>query len=321
MAGHSKWKNIQHRKGKQDKARSSLFGKLGRQITIAVRMGKSPDPEMNPRLRLAIQNAKGARMPKDAINRAVEKGAGGDHEGQMEDICYEGFGPHGVGFIIEVSTDNKNRVAAQLREQFRKNGGALGETGSVSFMFTHQGRITYPQSAATNEDEMMEAALEAGAEDLVKEKDENAEDDTDDPHVYAIYTHRSSLSAVASELQKKYGSASSVNLIWKSNTPPSTNPDATDSVERLKAGLAELDDVNSIYTNHEDQELHNSGTSTFQCVQQPQRSELMRSLNHHASQSLLPAVAMLSTAMIIFPVVLTLLVTHTVTRKALRKSL
>jgi YebC/PmpR family DNA-binding regulatory protein len=163
MAGHSKFKNIQHRKGRQDKLRSKLFSKLSRDITLAARQGV-PDPAANARLRLAVANARAESMPKDNIDRAIKKAMSGETD-NMEDIRYEGFGPGGVGVIVEVLTDNRNRAASNVRSIFGKNGGNLGETGAVSFMFDRVGRIAYPP-AAGSEDVVMEAAIEAGADDV-----------------------------------------------------------------------------------------------------------------------------------------------------------
>src|SRR5690606_10720974 len=163
MAGHSQFKNIMHRKGRQDAIRSKLFSKLSREITVAAKSG-APDPDMNPRLRLAIANAKAESMPKDNIQRAINKATGGDADA-YEEIRYEGFGPGGVGIIVEVMTDNRNRAAANVRAIFSKNGGNMGETGSVSFMFDRVGQIIYPASAGS-EDKVMEAAIEAGADDV-----------------------------------------------------------------------------------------------------------------------------------------------------------
>src|SRR5215469_5830880 len=168
MAGHSKFKNIQFRKGRQDKIRSKLFSKLSRDITIAAKQGV-PDPASNARLRLAIANAKAESMPKDSIDRAIKKAQGGDAD-TMEDIRYEGFGPGGVGLIVEVMTDNRNRAAASVRTIFAKNGGNLGELGSVAFMFDRVGEVAYP-AAAGSDDAVMDAAIEAGAEDVESDAD------------------------------------------------------------------------------------------------------------------------------------------------------
>ncbi|WP_427453818.1 YebC/PmpR family DNA-binding transcriptional regulator [Litorimonas sp. WD9-15] len=244
MAGHSKWANIQHRKGRQDKLRSKLFSKLAKDIAIASKIG-GPDPDMNPRLRLAINNAKGQSMPKDNIQRAVDKGAGGEGD-DYEDIRYEGFGPGGIGFIVEASTDNRNRTAMEVRTAFSKNGGNMGETGSVSFMFDQVGKIEYPLDV-TDEDTMMEAAIEAGAEDC--ETDDAAEDQWDEfEPVHTVWTARDDLGTVAPELEKKFGDAKSVNLVWKGQNDID-NPELAAQVMRLNDALEDLDDVNSVFHN------------------------------------------------------------------------
>jgi YebC/PmpR family DNA-binding regulatory protein len=163
MAGHSKWANIQHRKGRQDAARSKLFSKLSKEITVAAKMG-DPDPDKNPRLRLAVKEAKANSMPKDNIERAIKKSQAGDAE-TYESIRYEGYGPNGVAIIVEALTDNRNRTASNVRSTFSKNGGNLGETGSVGFMFDRKGEIVYPASVG-DADAVMEAAIEAGADDV-----------------------------------------------------------------------------------------------------------------------------------------------------------
>ena len=168
MAGHSKWANIQHRKGRQDAVRSKLFSKLAKEITVAAKMG-DPDPEKNPRLRLAVKEAKSVSVPKDVIERAIKKSQGGDAE-SYDEIRYEGYGPGGVAVIVEAMTDNRNRTASTVRSTFTKCGGSLGETGSVSFMFDRMGQILFPL-AAGDEDAIMMAALEAGAEDVESNED------------------------------------------------------------------------------------------------------------------------------------------------------
>ncbi|MCI4643283.1 MAG: YebC/PmpR family DNA-binding transcriptional regulator, partial [Hyphomonadaceae bacterium] len=209
MAGHSKWANIQHRKGAQDKKRAVLFSRLSKEITIAAKMG-GPDPDANPRLRLAIKNAKGSSLPKDNIKRAIDKGAGGGGDDYV-DIRYEGFGPGGVGIIVEASTDNKNRAASDIRSTFSKNGGNLGETGSVSFGFDQVGEIIYPAEIG-EEDDVMMAVLEAGATDMEV-----------DGETYLIFTEREGLNDVAAALDEAYPDveATSTKLIWKpQNTVP-----------------------------------------------------------------------------------------------------
>ena len=246
MAGHSKWANIQHRKGRQDKLRSKLFSKLAKDIAIASKMG-GPDPDMNPRLRLAINNAKGQSMPKDNIKRAVDKGAGGDGADYQE-LRYEGFGPSGIGIVVEVSTDNTNRSAMEVRTAFSKNGGNMGETGSVTFSFDQLGEITYPLDKGTA-DEMMEAAMEAGADDV--QSDEPNEDAYDEYEpVHTFYTARDDLGAVSAELEKILGEAKSVNLIWKAQNEIDV-PDKAKTVMNLVDALEDIDDVNNVYHNLE----------------------------------------------------------------------
>lgn len=244
MAGHSKWANIQHRKGRQDKLRSKLFSKLAKDIAVAAKMG-GPDPDMNPRLRLAINNAKGQSMPKDNIQRAVDKGAGGEGA-DYEELRYEGFGPGGIGFIIEASTDNTNRTAMEVRTAFSKNGGNLGETGSVAYMFDQIGKIEYPLDIA-DEDTVMEVAIEVGADDV--EHDEASDDQWDEYEpVHTIYTQRDDLGEVASKLEAKFGEAKSVNLVWKAQNDID-NPDIAAQVMRINDALEDLDDVSSVFHN------------------------------------------------------------------------
>ncbi|PHR91237.1 MAG: YebC/PmpR family DNA-binding transcriptional regulator [Robiginitomaculum sp.] len=245
MAGHSKWANIQHRKGRQDKLRSKLFSKLSKDITIAAKMG-SPDPDMNPRLRLAINNAKGQSMPKDNIKRAIDKGFKGDGA-DYDEMRYEGFGPAGIGIIVEVSTDNKNRAAMEVRTAFSKSGGNLGETGSVSFMFDQVGEITYPL-AVGDEDAMMEAAMEVGADDVVSDE---PSDDPDESPEHTFYTERDQLAVVAGALEKQLGQEpKGVNMIWKAQTPIDA-PDKANTILNLVDALEDLDDVQTVYHNLE----------------------------------------------------------------------
>jgi YebC/PmpR family DNA-binding regulatory protein len=237
MAGHSKFKNIMHRKGRADAARSKLFSKLSREITVAAKHGM-PDPAMNPRLRLAIANAKAESMSKDVIERAIKKAQGGDAE-TYEEIRYEGFGPGGVGLIVEVLTDNRNRAASNVRSIFGKHGGNLGETGSVAFMFERVGEIVYPAAAGSDE-AVMDAAIEAGAEDV--ESDEDG---------HTIYTAFEQLSEVAAALEKSLGEAKSAAVAWrpKSRTPLSGEPAAT--LMKLLDALDDEDDVQNVYTNED----------------------------------------------------------------------
>jgi YebC/PmpR family DNA-binding regulatory protein len=236
MAGHSKFKNIQFRKGKQDKLRSKLFSKLSRDITIAAKQGL-PDPDANARLRLAIANAKAESMPKDNIDRAIKKAAGGEAD-LMEEIRYEGFAPGGVGLIVEILTDNRNRAAANVRSIFSKNGGNLGETGSVSFMFERLGEIVYPR-AAGSDDAVMEAAIEAGAQDV--ESDEEG---------HTIYAAFEDLGAVAEALETALGPAKSTNVIWKANTETPVSGDAATQLMKLIDALDDDDDVQNVWGNY-----------------------------------------------------------------------
>jgi YebC/PmpR family DNA-binding regulatory protein len=245
MAGHSKFKNIQFRKDRQDKARSKLFSKLSRDITLAARQG-APDPKDNSRLRLAIAGAKAESMPKDNIERAIKKAQGGEVD-TYEEIRYEGFGPGGVGLIVEVLTDNRNRAAANVRAIFGKNGGALGETGSVAFMFDRLGQIVYPIAAAS-EDAMMEAAIEAGAEDA------GADDE-----VHTIFTAFEDLSAVADALEARFGAPKSTSVVWR---PKSTTPVAGEQAQTLIKLLDTLDDdddVQTVFSNEDISEADLAG--------------------------------------------------------------
>ena len=237
MAGHSKFKNIMHRKGRQDAARSKLFSKLSREITVAAKAG-IPDPTMNPRLRLAVANAKAESMSKDVIDRAIKKAQGGDAE-TYEEIRYEGFGPGGVGVIVEVLTDNRNRAASNVRSIFGKNGGNLGETGSVSFMFDRVGQIVYPP-AAGSEDKVMEAAIEAGADDV--ESDEEG---------HTIYTAFEALSEVAQALEGQLGAAKSTAVVWRPKSLTPIEGDAAATLMKLIDGLEDDDDVQNVYSNED----------------------------------------------------------------------
>ena len=237
MAGHSKFKNIQFRKGKQDKLRSKLFSKLSRDITLAAKAGV-PDINSNARLRLAVTNARSESMPRDNIERAIKKGASGETD-NMEEIRYEGFGPGGVGIIIEVLTDNRNRSGASIRTIFGKNGGNQGEIGSVAFMFDRLGQITYPP-AAGSEDKVMEAAIEAGAEDVASDEES-----------HLIFTAYEDLSEVAGSLEAALGPAKSTTHVWRPKTgTPVSDEDAAGLMKLLDA-LDDDDDVSNVYSNVE----------------------------------------------------------------------
>lgn len=237
MAGHSKWANIQHRKGRQDAKRSKMFSKLSKEITVAAKMG-APDPEFNPRLRLAIQAAKAQSMPKDNIDRAIKKSTAAD-EASFEEIRYEGFGPNGVGVIVEALTDNRNRAASDIRTIFSKNGGNLGETGSVSFMFDLVGYIEYAGDKAS-EDAMLEAAIEAGADDVQSSED-----------LHEIFCAFDQLAEVAGALEKTFGEANAAKPVWKPQNTIAVDGDKADTLMRLMNALDDCDDVQNVYANFE----------------------------------------------------------------------
>ena len=237
MAGHSKWANIQHRKGRQDAARSKLFSKLSKEITVAAKMG-DPDPEKNPRLRLAVKEAKASSMPKDNIDRAIKKASGVDAD-NYEEVRYEGYGPSGIAIIVEAMTDNRNRTASNIRSTFSKRGGNLGETGSVAFMFDRKGQMVYPASAGS-EDEVMMAAIEAGAEDV---------ESSEDGHV--IWCADTDLGEVSAALEAALGEAESTRLVWRPQTTTELDLEAAQSLMKLVEALEEDDDVQSVTANFE----------------------------------------------------------------------
>jgi len=237
MAGHSKFKNIMYRKGAQDKKRSALFSKLSREITVAAKMGL-PDPEANARLRAAVIAARAQSMPKDNIQRAIDKAAGSDTE-NYEEIRYEGFGPGGVALIVEALTDNRNRTATNVRTAFSKNGGNLGASGSVSHGFERLGLVEYPASAG-DADKVLEAAIEAGADDV--ESDEEG---------HYITTTFEAMVEVAAALEKVLGEAESVKAVWKPQTNTPIDAEKGASLMKLIATLEEDDDVQNVYSNFE----------------------------------------------------------------------
>ena len=237
MAGHSQFKNIMHRKGRQDAVRSKIFSKLGREITVAAKQGL-PDPAMNPRLRLAVQNARAQSMPKDNIERAIKKAAGGEGD-NYEEVRYEGYGPGGVAVIVEALTDNRNRTASNVRAAFTKAGGALGETGSVGFMFNRVGEVTYKPEAGSA-DKVMEAAIEAGADDVASDED---------GHV--ILCAFEDIGEVSKALESALGEAESVKAIWKPQTMAPVDEEKAQSVLRLISTLDDDDDVQNVYANFE----------------------------------------------------------------------
>ena len=237
MAGHSQFKNIMHRKGKQDAIRSRLFSKLAREVTVAAKSGL-PDPDKNPRLRLAVQNARAENMPKDNIDRAIKKAMGGDAE-TYESIRYEGYGPGGVAIIAEALSDNRNRTASNVRSLFAKYGGNLGETGSVAFMFQRTGEIVY-KPAAGSADKVIEAAIDAGADDVQSDAD---------GHV--ITCAFENIGEVSSALAAKLGDAETIKVVWKPQTMTPVDEETLQSLMKLVESLDEDDDVQIVFTNFE----------------------------------------------------------------------
>ena len=237
MAGHSQFKNIMHKKGKQDAVRSMLFSKLAREITVAAKLGL-PDPAMNPRLRAAVLAARAENMPKDNIERAIKKASGGDAE-TYDEVRYEGYAPGGVAVIIEALTDNRNRTAGEVRSYFTKSGGALAETGAVSFMFDRVGIIEYPAKVAS-EDDVMEAAIEAGAEDVSSGED-----------LHEITTTLEGLREVSKALEAKFGEPRRATLVWRPQTTVAVDDEAGEKILRLVGSLEDNDDVQNVYANFE----------------------------------------------------------------------
>jgi YebC/PmpR family DNA-binding regulatory protein len=237
MAGHSQFKNIMHRKGRQDAARAKLFAKLAREITVAAKNG-TPDPGMNPRLRLAIQAARAENMPKDNIERAIKKAQGGE-TAAYEAIRYEGYAPGGVAVIVEALTDNRNRTGGAVRAAFTKYHGNLGSTGSVAHMFAHVGEIVYPAPAGSA-DAMLEAAIEAGAEDVQS-----------DARAHVISCAFDSLGAVAAALEERLGEAQSVRAVWKPQLTTPVDEEHAQAVVKLLHALEDDDDVQNVYANFE----------------------------------------------------------------------
>ena len=237
MAGHSQFKNIMHRKGRQDAARSKVFAKLAREITVAAKTGL-PDPDMNPRLRLAIQAARAENMPKDNIERAIKKASGGDTE-SYEAIRYEGYGPGGVAVIVEALTNNRNRTGGAIRAVLTKHAGNLGATGAVSHMFAHVGEIAYAASVGSA-DTVLEAAIDAGADDV-----------RSDTSGHLVSCAFEDLAAVSSALEAKLGEAASTKAVWKPTLTTSVDEERAASVLKLIAALEDDDDVQNVYSNFE----------------------------------------------------------------------
>ena len=237
MAGHSQFKNIMHRKGRQDAAKAKLFAKLAREITVSAKTG-TPDPAMNPRLRLAVQAARAENMPKDNIERAIKKALGNDTD-TFEAVRYEGYGPGGVAIVVEALTDNRNRTGGAVRAAFTKQGGNLGSTGSVSHMFVRVGEVVF-KAAAGSPDQVLEAAIEAGADDVVS-----------DAGGHIVTSSFEALGTVAQALEDKLGSPESVKSVWKPNVTTQVGEDHAQSIMKLIAALEDDDDVQAVFSNFE----------------------------------------------------------------------
>ena len=237
MAGHSKFKNIMHRKGAQDKKRSKIFSKLAKEITVAAKLG-TPDPDMNPRLRTAVQAAKAQNMPNANIERAIKRSqdAGGEN---YEEVRYEGFGTGGVGVIVETLTDNRNRTAGEVRATFSKHGGNLGETGAVSFMFDRVGAIEFAGEAGSAE-EVFEAAIEAGADDV---------ESSGDGHT--IYCDADALHEVAKALEASLGEPRSAAIAWRPQNAIELDDKSGETLLKMLEALEDSDDVQNVYANFE----------------------------------------------------------------------
>ena len=237
MSGHSQFKNIMHKKGKQDAIRSKLFSKLAREITVAAKMGL-PDPAMNARLRAAVIDARAENMPKDNIDRAIKKASGSDSE-NYDEVRYEGYAPGGVAVIVEALTDNRNRTAGDVRSNFTKAGGALAETGAVSFMFDRVGLILFDKSVASD-DAMLEAAIEAGADDVVSGADG-----------HEVITALESLRDAQKALEAKFGEPRKASLVWRPQNTIAVDDEAGEKILKLVGALEENDDVQNVYANFE----------------------------------------------------------------------
>ncbi|MCC5809210.1 MAG: YebC/PmpR family DNA-binding transcriptional regulator [Ectothiorhodospiraceae bacterium] len=245
MAGHSKWANIQHRKKAQDAKRGKIFTKIIREIGVAARMG-DPDPATNPRLRLAVDKALSVNMPKDNIERAIKRASGQDDSAIYEEIRYEGYGPHGAAVMVEAMTDNRNRTAAEVRHAFTKNGGNLGTDGSVAYLFTHAGVITFPPGV--EEDAVMEAALEAGADDIISNEDGSIE----------VLTPPEAYMAVKQALEDAGLEAADAELTQRPATTVSLAGDEAAGMLKMLDMLEDLDDVQNVYHNADiDEDAYN----------------------------------------------------------------
>jgi YebC/PmpR family DNA-binding regulatory protein len=235
MAGHSQFKNIMHRKGRVDAVRSKLFGKLAREITVAAKLG-TPDPAMNPRLRAAVLAARAENMPKDNIERAIKKATGGEGE-SYEEIRYEGYGPGGAALIVEAQTDNRNRTASDVRSAFTKSGGSLAETGAVAFMFDRVGVVAFP-AAVADADTMLEAAIEAGADDVRSGEDG-----------HEVICAQDAFGEVSKALEARFGEPSRTGLVWKAQNAIEVDDETGEKLVRLVEVIEDQDDVQNVYVN------------------------------------------------------------------------
>jgi YebC/PmpR family DNA-binding regulatory protein len=241
MAGHSQFKNIMHRKGRQDAAKAKIYTKLIREITTAARLG-SADPASNPRLRAAVIAARDANMTRDTIDRAIKRGAGNEADANYDEVRYEGYGPGGVAVIVEALTNNRNRTAGEVRSIFTKHGGNLGETNSVSFMFDRMGEFRYPLKAGSADD-IMEKAIDAGAEDVVTGEGEEG--------AHEIYSAQDSFSSVREALEKSLGEPASAKLMWRPKTTTAVEGEIAQTLIDMIAALDDNDDVQNVYANFE----------------------------------------------------------------------
>jgi YebC/PmpR family DNA-binding regulatory protein len=238
MAGHSQFKNIMYRKGAQDKKRARVFTKIIRELTTAARTGPV-DPAANPRLRAAVLSARQANMPKDTVDRAIRRGAGGEADAAYDEVRYEGYGPGGVAVIVEALTDNRNRTASEVRAAFTKAGGALGETNSVGFLFDRAGEICYP-AAATSGDAMLEAAVDAGADNIESDAEQ-----------HLVSCTPGELNAVRDALEARFGPATSARLAWRPKTTAPVGEELAPALFKLLETLEDSDDVQNVYANFE----------------------------------------------------------------------
>jgi YebC/PmpR family DNA-binding regulatory protein len=241
MAGHSQFKNIMHRKGRQDAVRGKIFTKVIREITTAARLG-SADPASNPRLRAAVIAAREANMTRDTIDRAIKRGSGNEADANYDEVRYEGYGPGGVAVIVEALTNNRNRTAGEVRSIFAKHGGNLGESNSVSFMFDHMGEFRFPLSVG-DADQVLEKAIDAGAEDVVSGEGEDA--------VHEIYSAQDGFNAVREALEKSIGQPSSAKLVWRPKTTTPVEGETAKKLLDLISALDDNDDVQNVYANFE----------------------------------------------------------------------